>query len=63
MDKPWQALNNLATWHLRSAERSRHNAMVAATALAGRRAERDDVEAFLQRHLAARAAAAGSRSA
>ena len=63
MESPWQSLHHLATWHVRSAERSRHNAMVAATALAGRRAERDDVEAFLERHLAARAAAAGSRSA
>ena len=56
MDKPWQALQNLAGWHLRSVEGSRANAMVACSALAGRRREREDVEEFLAAHLAARSA-------
>ena len=34
-------------WAVESQQRSRRNAMVAATALAQRRAEREDVEDFL----------------
>ena len=34
-------------WPVESQQRSRRNAMIAATALAQRRAERDDVEEFL----------------
>jgi hypothetical protein len=63
MEKTWQALHNVASWHVRSAERSRQNAMVAATALAALRAERDDAEAFLERHLAAKARTADARTA
>lgn len=63
MDNPWQAVHNLASWHVRSTERSRQNAMVASTALAGGRREREDAEAFLARYLAERAAAADPRSA
>lgn len=49
----------LPTWHLRAQQQARRNALVASTALAGRRKERDEAEAFLERHLAARA---GGRS-
>lgn len=63
MDQLLHSLNNLATWHVRSAERSRVNALHASTALAGRRRERDDADAFLERHLAARAVGQDARSA
>jgi hypothetical protein len=47
----------LRRWSVESQQGSRRNAMLASTALAARRAERDDVEAFL------RAADAGRRAA
>ncbi len=40
----------LARWHVRSHEVSRRNAMIATTALAQRRFEREEVEEFLRRH-------------
>ena len=63
MDNPWQSLHNLATWHVRSVERARVNALVASTALVGRRRERDEAEEFLEWYLSGRAAAKDPRSA
>ena len=40
-------LTHLRTWPVGSQQVSRRNAMVACTALAQRRAEREDVEDFL----------------
>ena len=40
-------LDRVSTWALESQLGARRNAMVASTALAARRAERQDVEAFL----------------
>lgn len=40
-------LTHLRTWRVDSQHASRRNAMVACTALAQRRAEREDVEDFL----------------
>ena len=42
-------LHWIDTWGMASQQRARRNAMVAATALARRRAEIDDVEDFLAR--------------
>jgi hypothetical protein len=39
-----------ARWHVHSQEVARRNAMVASTALTQRRAEHDEVEAFLAGH-------------
>jgi hypothetical protein len=44
-------------WPVRSQQTARRNAMVAGTALAERRREREEVEEFLAQHHAARAAA------
>ena len=45
-----------ALWPVRSQLASRRNALVACTALAERRREREEVEDFLEHHLASRAA-------
>lgn len=44
------------TWPVTSQHVSRRNALVACTALAERRRELEEVEEFLNRHAAARAA-------
>lgn len=46
MRKPafWTPFRNLARWHVTSQYGARHNALLAATALAERRRERDEVE-------------------
>ena len=49
-------------WPVASQQVARRNALVAATALAQRRAERDEVEDFLEAHGRRRAAAAGHRT-
>lgn len=46
----WTA--RLAGWPERSQQRARHNAMVASTALAQARRERDEVEAYVAGALA-----------
>ncbi len=56
MTKPWKALRSAATWHVRSQQAARHNALVAGTALAERRREQVEVEEFLARHLRTRRA-------
>ncbi|WP_109507514.1 hypothetical protein [Nocardioides speluncae] len=38
----------VAAWSIQSQQTARRNAMIAATDLAGRRAEIDEVEAFLE---------------
>lgn len=63
MEIPWQSLHHLTGWHVRSVERARNNAMVAATALAARRREHQDVEDFLAAYLARRNAASVRRTA
>jgi hypothetical protein len=50
-------------WSTRSQEQARRNAMAACTALAARRLERLDVEAFVADHLARRADTAAARPA
>lgn len=52
MERTWQSLRNMATWHFRSVEGSRVNALGATAALAGRRRERDEVDDFLAAYLA-----------
>lgn len=42
--------NPLARWSEASQQQARRNAMVASTALAARRSERDEVDAFLAAH-------------
>jgi hypothetical protein len=49
-------LGLVGRWSTRSQERARRNAMAACTVLAARRLERLDVEAFVARCLAERAA-------
>jgi hypothetical protein len=44
-------------WPVRTQQVARRNAMVAGTALAERRREREEVEAFLAQHHAARGSA------
>ena len=44
----------VAHWATRSEEQARRNAMAACTALAARRAEHDEVRAFVAAHLAGR---------
>ena len=39
-------LGRVSAWSVESQLRARRNAMIASTALAARRAEREDVEAF-----------------
>jgi hypothetical protein len=51
-------LHWIESWSVGSQQRARRNAMIASTALAQRRAEIDDVEAFLAgRHAGSRIAA------
>jgi hypothetical protein len=45
-------LTSAATWHVTSQHRACRNALVASTALAQQRRERDDVEEFLAAHAA-----------
>jgi hypothetical protein len=49
---PARLVHTLASWPARSQEAARRNALVAATALAARRRERDEVEEFLAHHAA-----------
>lgn len=44
---PSSILGRARAWPVESQQGSRRNAMIACTALAARRAEREDVEAFL----------------
>jgi hypothetical protein len=53
---PAQLLQLLARWPVRTQQHARRNALVASTALAERRRERSEVEDFLTRHAATRAA-------
>lgn len=58
-------LSSVATllrWPVESQQISRRNALLASTALAQVRAERDDVESFLEAHHRRVAAAAGHRN-
>jgi hypothetical protein len=50
MRKPdlWAPMRRLARWPVTSQIGARRNALIAATALAQRRAERNDVERFLR---------------
>lgn len=43
---PTDLVTALRTWPVASQQQARRNAMIASTALAQRRAERDDVEDF-----------------
>jgi hypothetical protein len=49
-------LGAVVLWPIRSQEQARRNAMAACTALAARRLERDEVEAYVAAQLAARSA-------
>ena len=53
---PAKVTRAVSRWHVRSLEGSRRNALVASTALAERRRELVEVEEYLARHAAARAA-------
>jgi hypothetical protein len=44
---PWRLLSAAATWHVSSQQQARHNALMGSTALAERRREQLDVEAYL----------------
>lgn len=55
-------VGRLRRWPVESQQSSRRNAMVACTALAARRAERDEVEDFLQGLRETRRAAAAARA-
>jgi hypothetical protein len=55
--RPLPLLALLTAWPVRSQQRARRNALVACTALTERRRELADVEEFLARRAAARAAA------
>lgn len=59
---PTKVTRALSHWHVRSQEGSRRNALVACTALAEQRRELNEVEEFLSRHAARRAAAAAHGS-
>jgi len=45
----WRPVREVARWHVTTQFGARHNALLACTALAQRRRERDDVEQFLSR--------------
>jgi hypothetical protein len=45
-----RGLATAATWHVASQHHARRNALLAATALAQQRRERDEVEQFLAAH-------------
>jgi hypothetical protein len=48
LPKPWSLLTDrVRTWAVESQQGARRNAMIATTALAARRAERQDVDAYL----------------
>lgn len=49
-------VSSVLGWPVASQQTARRNALVAATALAQRRAERQDVEAFLEAHARRRSA-------
>ena len=57
---PWRVLEAAATWPVTSQQTARRNALVGSTALAARRHERQEVEAFLADHAAARQPDTGS---
>lgn len=46
----WRPVRHLTDWHVHTQIGSRRNALMASTAIAERRKERDEVEAFLSRH-------------
>jgi N-dimethylarginine dimethylaminohydrolase len=46
----WRPVRHLADWHVNTQIGSRRNALIASTAFAERRKERDEIEAFLSRH-------------
>jgi hypothetical protein len=50
MRKPtfWTLFRDLARWHVTTQYGARHNALLACTALAQRRRERDEIEPFLR---------------
>ena len=54
MSLPEHATRLAHTWSVALQQRARHNAMVALTACTQRRAEREDVEAFLAARASAR---------
>jgi hypothetical protein len=45
-------LATVTAWHVASQHRARRNALVASTALAQQRRERDEIEEFLAAHVA-----------
>jgi len=45
---PWTAVRDIARWHVTTQIGARRNALLACTALAQRRRERDDVENYLR---------------
>jgi hypothetical protein len=48
--RPWRVAQAAVRWPVTTQDRARRNALVASTAMAGRRAERAEVEAFLREH-------------
>jgi hypothetical protein len=48
---PWRLIGAAAAWPVASQQQARRNALVASTALAQRRRERDEVEEFLAAHV------------
>jgi hypothetical protein len=59
-------LSSVATllrWPVESQQTSRRNALLASTALAQVRAERDEIDCFLEAHARRRTAAAAHRAA
>lgn len=50
MNPPRTLVRTVLSWPVESQQRSRRNALVASTALAQLRAEREEVEEFLVRH-------------
>lgn len=57
---PWRVLEAAAAWPVTSQQKARRNALVGSTALAARRRELQEVEAFLADHAAARQPDIGS---
>ena len=60
MISPRSLVGHLLAWPVESQHRARRNALVASTALAAARKERDDVEVFLATLAVRRLPAAGS---
>ena len=57
---PWRVLEAAAAWPVTSQQTARRNALVGSTALAARRRELQEVEAYLADHAAAGEPGSGS---